>query len=415
MAVQTSDPDLDRRISQAFGTEQPYLRRFALIAAITMATIFAIYAASVVVRVNLPGYGGESIQLDFAAFWAAAKLALAGEPVAAFHPVRLEEAMALPPSDTPPGNMLWLYPPAWHIAIMPFGLLPFSAAFLIYSAIVYAAFAAAVRPLAAPLPGGLPLILAGPAVVLILQFGNNSLLWTAGLVIALSALASGKGALAGSAIALLTLKPQLGLLVPVALLAGGHWRAVLWAIGGTLVIVAVSVAALGADYWLHWFGTLKLMSSLMQTDLVRFNLMITWYALARFAGVAHETALALQLGFSAGTALAVGWVWSRPVTSDLKAATLCIAIPIATPYAWHYEFALVLVAAMFLARDGFGRTTGARAWLAALWLGQVPGLALLPHFPPAIYAAPLLTATLALCVWRAASGAVCPAPLAAQR
>lgn len=402
MSNEPADPALEQRIAASFGDIQPMFRQFARLTAGLMGFGIVVYLLSVVIRVNLPGFGGDSIKIDFAAFWAAAKLALGGEAAAAFDPNRLQEAMALPP-DTPGGEMLWLYPPAWHVAVMPFGLLPFSAAFVLYSAIAYLAFAASVRRLAAPLPGGVALMLAGPAMVLILQFGNNSLLWTAGLVAALVALANGRAAVAGGLIALLTLKPQLGILIPVALVSCGHWRTIAWATAGTLAIAALSTVAMGADYWLHWIDMIHTMTGFMETALVRFNLMITWYALARYYGVGHEIAFALQIAVLLAAAAAVAWVWRRPVTADLRAATLCVAIPVATPYAWHYEMSLVLVAAMFLARDGFGATKGARAWLFALWLGQVPGLALLPYVPPALYAAPLLTATLGLCVWRARS------------
>ncbi len=389
------------RIASAFGDGMPRLERFARLSAIMMALGVAIYVVSVVVKINAPGYQGEAVQIDFAAFWAAARLALAGEPLAAFDIGRLQVAMALPP-DTPGGEMLWLYPPGWHMVITPFGLLPFSLAFTVYSALSYLAFALAVRPLAAPLPGGLALMLAGPAIVLILKFGNNSLFSTAALIAALGALGQGRAALAGCFIALLTLKPQLGVLIPVALIAGGYWRVIGWATAGTVAIAAVSTLVMGVAYWGAWFETLRFMSELMQTDLVRFYLMITWYALARFWGIAHEAAFVIQMTFTLVSAAAVAWVWRRPVNFDLKAATLCIAILVAAPYAWHYEMSLALAAAMFLARDGFGATTGARLWLFALWIGQVPGLALEHEVPPAVYSAPLLTATLGLCLWRAA-------------
>lgn len=407
MSARSNCPDLSRRITATFGDEQPTLVLFARLAASMMAAIIIVYGVSVVVRVNWSGYGGEAIFTEFAAFWAAAKLALAGQPLAAFDPHVLETTMAVPP-DKRAGTLLWLYPPAWHIVIAPFGLLPFSVAFILYSAITYLVYAAAVRPLAAPLPAGLPLMLAGPAIVLILESGNNSLLWTAALVAALAALGRGKEGRAGGLIALLTLKPQLGLLIPVALLAGGHWRAIAYATAGALTITAISAAVMGVEYWLHWLDTMDLMTSLLQTDLIKFNLMITWYALVRYLGVPHEAALMLQLAVTLFAILAVAWVWRRPVTADLKAAVLCIAIPVATPYAWHYEMSLALVGAMFLARDGFGKTIGARVWLAALWLGQVPGLALDPYLPPAFYVAPLLTATVGLCVWRSVTGVHVP-------
>jgi hypothetical protein len=391
------------RIEATFGTAAPLIRRFAILAAGLMAFAFLANTAKMVIEINAAGFDGQAVQLDFTAFWAAAKLALAGDAVSAFDPNALRAAQALP-SGTPEGDLLWLYPPAWHIAIMPLGYLPFSAAYVVYSAIVFAAFAAALRPLATPVPGGVALVLAGPAVLIILILGNNSLLWTAGLVAALAAMAQGRAVLAGLLIALLTLKPQLGVLIPFALAFGGYWRTALWACIGTVVIAALSTAAMGIDYWSYFFAMLRFMSDLMQTEIVSFERMMTWYALIRLGGAGHDIAFPVQLAVSAAAAASVAWVWSRRAASaDIKAATLCIAIPLATPYAYHYEMTLTLAAALFLVHDGFGANRGQRLWLLALWLGPVPGLAFLGHLPPAIYAAPLLTATLGLClarVWR---------------
>jgi len=66
---------------------------------------------------------------------------------------------------------------------------------------------------------------------------------------------------------------------------------------------------------------------------------------------------------------------------------------------------LTLVAALFLARDGFGAGRRARLWLLALWLGTALNLSLAGTLPPAVYAAPLLTATLGICAWRSSGDA----------
>ena len=410
-----ADIALTRRIEATFGAAAPSIRYFAILAAALMAIAFLANAAKMVMELNAPGFDGQAIQIDFTAFWAAAKLALAGDAASAFDVNVLRTAQALP-SDQPPGDIFWLYPPAWHIAIMPLGLLPFSAAYLVYSALTFAAFSLALRPLAAPLPGGTALVLATPAVLIIMLLGNNSLLWTAGLVAALGALSQGRTVLAGLLIALLTLKPQLGLLIPFALAFGGHWRTALWACIGTALITVASTAAMGIDYWGHFFTALRFMSELMRGDVVFFDRMMTWYALIRLGGAGHDVAMPVQLAVTALTMAAVAWAWSRRAAgADIKAATLCIAIPLATPYAYHYEMTLTLAAAMFLARDGFGAGRGARLWLLALWLGPVPALVLQGYLPAAIYAAPLLTATLGLCLWRAAHPGTaaelqCPAP-----
>ncbi|MFQ5567040.1 MAG: glycosyltransferase family 87 protein, partial [Paracoccaceae bacterium] len=275
-----ADPALSARIEAAFGGSAPLIRRFAIIAAALMVVAFVANTAKMVIEINAPGFDGQAILIEFTPFWAAAKLGLAGDATAAFDVNVLREALQLP-SDQEPGDMFWLYPPAWHIAIMPFGLMPFSVAYLLFSLIAFAAFVAAVRPLAAPLPGGPALVLAAPAVLIIMTLGNNSLLWTAGLAAAVAAMSQGRAVLAGCLIAALTLKPHLGLLVPFALAFGGHWRTVLWACIGTVAIAGLSTAVMGLDYWPYFFGSMQFISEVMQTDLPRFGRMMTWYALAR--------------------------------------------------------------------------------------------------------------------------------------
>jgi len=403
-----ADTALNARIAASFGTAAPLIRRFALLAAAVMAIALLANTAKMVMDINAPGFDGQAVRIDFTAFWAAAKLAIAGDAIWAFNPDLLRAAQQLP-STEPPGDLLWLYPPAWQIVIMPLGLLSFTAAYIVFSLATLSAFAAALRPLASPLPGGVILLLAAPAVLIVLLVGNTSLLWSAGLLAALSAMAQGRAVLAGLLIALLTLKPQLGLLIPIALVFGGQWRVVLWATIGSAAIIALSTAVMGLGYWAQFFTMMRAMSDLMQTNVVPFEKMMTWYALTRLGGAGHEIAMPVQLAVSALTAAAVAWVWTRRGASfDIKAATLFIAIPLATPYAYHYEMVLSLAAAMFLARDGFGASRGARLWLLALWLGPVPTLALMGAVPPAVYAAPLVTTTLVLCLIRAARAASQP-------
>ena len=124
------------------------IRRFALIAAVMMTVAFVATTVKMVIDINAPDFDGQAKLIDFTAFWGAVKLAVAGEAASAFDPNVLRAALTLP-SDQPPGNMLWLYPPAWYIVITPLGLLPFSTAYIVFSIITYAVFVVAVRPLAA--------------------------------------------------------------------------------------------------------------------------------------------------------------------------------------------------------------------------------------------------------------------------
>jgi len=78
-------------------------------------------------------------------------------------------------------------------------------------------------------------------------------LWTGILLIGLSQLFRRNALGAGAMIALLTLKPHLGIMIPVALIAAGYWRTVFWASVVTGVIVAITLGAFGLEYWSAFF------------------------------------------------------------------------------------------------------------------------------------------------------------------
>ena len=405
---QPTDAALSPRIEASFGAAAPsaFGRATPLVAFVSrtlmvllLVTLIA-YLGAIAWVLNSDVARGAAFHIDFVAFWAAAKLAVAGEAVVAFDPNALVAAQSLAP-DAARHVYMWLYPPSFHLLITPLGLLGFSAAFAIFSTATIGLYILALGSWARPVPGGLALAVAAPPVGFVLIAGNASLLWVSALLCALSLLARGRPRGAGAMIALLTLKPQLGLLIPVALIAGRHWRALLWAAAATAAIVAVTIAVFGVDYWVAFFRAMARATGLFEVHGANAVTMITWYAFARQFGAGHEIAIALQIVSLAGAAVAVGLLWSRRREQiDMKIAGLCLATLISTPYAFQYELVLAVVAALFLARAGVGTSAPGRAWLMALWLLQVPSW-LIGRLEIAHYAAPVLTAALALCLLRA--------------
>ena len=65
-----------------------------------------------------PEYGGEALDVDFSAYWAAAKLTIAEGPLVPFDMERRNAARGLPP-DIETAPMLWLYPPGWLTVVLP--------------------------------------------------------------------------------------------------------------------------------------------------------------------------------------------------------------------------------------------------------------------------------------------------------
>src|SRR5260370_39272863 len=62
--------------------------------------------------------------------------------------------------------------------------------------------------------------------------------------------------LAGALLGVLTFKPQLWLMVPVALLAARQWRALGGAAASALILALLSLAVFGPEIWRAWLGLL---------------------------------------------------------------------------------------------------------------------------------------------------------------
>ena len=368
---------------------------------VTLVLGLGAYIAGIAVELNAEDTGAEetgaeAVHIDFVAFWAAAKLALAGEPAAAFDPARLVAAQSL--ADPGAWDVYgWHYLPTFLLLLTPLGALAFTPAFAVFSVAALGLYAWALGGWARPLSRAAPAI-AAPPVAFVLATGNASLLWAAALLAALACLRSGREAPAGLLIALLTLKPQLGLLIPVALVAGRRWRALIWAATGAAGLALASIAAFGGGIWLTFLAAMAETAEVYAVHGQNAVTMVTWYAWGRQFGLGHETALALQALFVAAAAVMVWLVWSRrEVAFDLKAAALCLGALISTPYAFQYELVLAVVAALFLARSHIGGRRAGLAWLAVLWALPLPGW-IVPGLEIAAYAAPVLAASLAATV-----------------
>jgi len=365
------------------------------------------WIAALAKELSAPGYGGEALDVDFAVFWGAAKLALTEGPLAPFDLDRLNAARALPDGvETFP--MLWLYPPGWLSVILPLGLLSFFWAWLVFCAVSICAFGAATFRASRAIPGAWLLMLAAPAVLITLALGQTALIFAALLALAIEAMRNDRPVLAGLAIAAMTLKPQLGLAIPVALLAGGHWRVILWATAGTAAILAASLVWPGADYWPAFFAAMTDASDRIRESRLP-QMMTSGYGTGVALGFARDTALIAQGALSLAAAAGLGWLWASRAPFDLKAAGLAFAVLLITPYAIYYEMVFAVLGCLYLARAG-SLANRARAGLALMiWLTPIIGIAVVVLISPGpgfFFAAPLVIAAFVLVLSDAARRAV---------
>lgn len=345
---------------------------------------------------------GDALNLDLATFWGGAKLAAEGRAVDAFDVELLSKAhgVRFEPGEMP---LWWMYPPTLQLAVTPIALLSFSAAFAVFSALSLAAWIFAVSRIM-PLRDGLSgWVVASPPVLVALKTGNISLLWASGFVVALGCLRDRQVGLSGVLLGLLTVKPQLGLLVPVALFAAKEWRVIAWAGATAALLVSASLAVFGPLPWFGFFNALT--ESWERTETLEIGkAMISPKSFFLAVGLDPAVATLLHVATALAAAASVWVVWRRRVPFGLKAATLLFGALLATPHAFEYELAMAIAAILFLIREA-GPRPALLGWGLLLWCLAIPTM--LWQVDVAWSGTPALLVSLALTVWLSSGDCRC--------
>lgn len=183
------------------------------------------------------------VDSDFANYWLAGRLVLGGEHLDLFsHDVYFAHLQELFGADYQIRS--WSYPPHSLLLFWPLGFTSYKTGFVAFLALTFLLFAVAVavfkRELAPRADIRVLLLAVFGYVLMMLAAAQNGFLTAAFLLLGLAWLKQ-RPVLAGLAFACLTIKPQLGLLIPVLLLFDRNWRALLSATAATMALVGVSV------------------------------------------------------------------------------------------------------------------------------------------------------------------------------
>jgi alpha-1,2-mannosyltransferase len=339
---------------------QPRLRRLARAAILLQALLLAFFIAGsheAFVPLQRP------TTTDFASFYAAGLMADRGQAPAAYDlPAHraVEEAVTAKGID----YKYFLNPPVFLLICAPLAKLPYLVAFVLFEALTFAFWLALTKRIAGGGRTATLILIAIPAVYWALGWGQNSFL-TAGLM-ALGTLSLRRHpGLAGAAFGALCIKPHFGVLIPVALICGRHWRALLSGALTASALVALTAAVFGMATW-RGFADMALHHARDTIESGRINLAghIDPGGAARLLGVSASNGWAIQAVASLIAAAVVGWMWwprpARTVCAEACLAALVAGTMIAMPFLLFYDLVMASVAGAWLA-------------CAALRAGWLPG------------------------------------------
>ncbi len=319
---------------------------------------------------------------DFVSFYAAGALADSGTPELAYdqaaHDAAEQRATAAGIE-----YRFFYYPPVFLLLCAALARLPYLAAFVVFEAATLALCLVVMRAILAERGWSAIIpVLAFPAVFWALGLGQNSFL-TAALFGAGTLWIDRRPILAGICFGALCYKPHFALLVPVALLAGRHWRALGAALGSAAALSGVSLMLFGWATWYRFLAAAAGSQATYASGRINFGGLTTPFGGVLLAGGTPIAAYMAQAAATLGAGFLVAFVWRRGLPLPIRAAMLAAATLVAFPVALIYDLMLGAVAAAWLVRDPAGLAGRVRLALAALFVLSMipPGLAEAWHVP----------------------------------
>jgi hypothetical protein len=327
---------------------------------------------------------GKPLGTDFSNVYAAGELTWQGRPADAYQPALQHAAEKAVFGDRDVPFFGWHYPPFFFAIAFAVAAFPYAWGLAIWIASSLAAYLMVIRAI---LPRTETLLLAAafPAVFVCIGHGQNGFL-TAALLGGALHLLDRRPLIAGMLIGCLAYKPQFGVLIPIALLAGGRWRTIGAAANTVAALIALSLLTLGGDVWHAFADSLRFTQTVVleQGD-TGWEKIQSVFSAVRMWGATVHTAYAVQAALALVLAASIAWLWRSDAAFELKAAALATGSLLATPYVLDYDLVVLAVAIVYLTRHGVKYGFGsfeisllAAAWIVPLLSRGIAGLTGIP-------------------------------------
>jgi alpha-1,2-mannosyltransferase len=349
--------------------------------------------------VNKPWIDGTQFVLgrDFLNFWMGGRSVFGGGPAAWFDAGTYNAALR-DMLGAPYPEHFWSYPPHLLLFIWPFGLMPYLPAYIAWCAIGVALYLFACSGAIAR--KHLLFLAVAPGIAVCIFFGQNGF-YTAALLIGGLFCLDRRPVLAGVLFGILTIKPQLGLLLPVVLVLERRWVTIASAVATLTVLVAATAMLFGWNVWIEFWQKVVPQQQWLTAHGggLLFEMVSSVYYGGRLVHLPQSVDWVLQGITTALAFAAVAWCYWRRRDPALSLALFVTATFLVTPYILNYDMVVFgFVVARLRERDD---NTMADHWLLiAVWTLPVTMMIAAVGFIP--LAPAVLIAFAARLVWRLA-------------
>ncbi|WP_187182285.1 glycosyltransferase family 87 protein [Rhizobium sp. WL3] len=288
---------------------------------------------------------------DFSNYWIASRLVLEGQAIDLFsgQDTYFRHMQAAFGPDYDWHN--WSYPPSFLLMIWPLGLMPHAVSMVVFLLLTVILFLHSISVVEQGAHAIVPILL---SMFLICNgyLAQNGFL-TAALLLYGLGLRERFPLLAGVAFGLLTVKPQLGLLIPLLLLYERRWPVILSASVTALLLIALSTLLFGFDSWRGYLEHNIPYQGRVMAELsgVFLYMMPSTFGYVRSLG--SEAGMAMMVHMPVAGLALVAFIWGLTQVKNQweRSLILLLATFLISPYALIYDMgALAAVAAVTFAR-----------------------------------------------------------------
>ena len=338
---------------------------------VAAAVFFVVLEISYLTLAGLPPLGKPWVDgtnfvygRDFLNTWMGGR-SMFGDGPAAWFDVRTYNDALRQMLGVPYQEHYWSYPPHVMLFIWPFGLMPYLPAYLAWCAIGIALYLWACS---GAIPRERMLFLAvAPSVAVCIFFGQNGF-YTSALLIGGLLNLDRRPILAGVLLGILTVKPQIGMLVPVILLLERRWLTIASAVVTTAVLVVLTSMLFGWHIWVDfWQKVVPQQQWLTENGGgLLFAVVSSVFYGARLLHLPLGIAWTLQGAVSALALAGLIWVYWKRRDPALSLAYFVTATFLVTPYILNYDM-VVFGFVVALLRGRADNTMRDHQLLLAVW------------------------------------------------